>query len=654
MRQSQASGQCTGEANGVGQAPIQKASTAVASAISNFDAHDDVLPPLANAKQPPETIKSKSISSDIVEILNLSFPRCSICQTGWYNTDADDEAPSAKDGASAGNDIDNLLDRHASLTTNGKRKKNYSRSSHLHLFPLPTCSCTTRLALPHNLPAAIFSTDAQEEREDYYTQEDPLDVLSQLQSHAFPNLAICKACLAHRIEASNEITVHDYRQEHIPHGQRNVKFTVEPDCVQCKRKFRVRELERLLESGGGPKINNIEYGGGSSRKKKGKKDANWWEAVQATIHLVRWGKREIRRERKRLRRQKREQKMNASIESEQYSQSQSFWENHSGFTGGESSDECFSLSSDSDEDWQSEDESKPTKKGPHRVELTSGELFNELLQKDPRFRQEREDDEYVRKLMEEEKAQMPAVAQAPTACATDEQYAKKLLEEERERQKAADEEQARKDHELAMKMQGELNKAEKQSNGNGKEELMKTRSSRRNPILNAWGKASAKKPEQNSASSAKKPGQKQPPTSTGKSDQKRTTPKSGRKRANNTGQALSKPSPASAKNSPATDSIDMSRSPIIDITSSPDRKKQKLHSDSQTSASGNVARATSCLSNVASAASATNNTYSSDEDVNEIVSMGFTESSARRCLKDAGGNVQMAVSILLSEASEKM
>jgi len=38
--------------------------------------------------------------------------------------------------------------------------------------------------------------------------------------------------------------------------------------------------------------------------------------------------------------------------------------------------------------------------------------------------------------------------------------------------------------------------------------------------------------------------------------------------------------------------------------------------------------------------------------VDEIWAMGFSESSARRCLTDANGNVQLAVSMLLSEASE--
>jgi uncharacterized UBP type Zn finger protein len=37
--------------------------------------------------------------------------------------------------------------------------------------------------------------------------------------------------------------------------------------------------------------------------------------------------------------------------------------------------------------------------------------------------------------------------------------------------------------------------------------------------------------------------------------------------------------------------------------------------------------------------------------VREIVNMGFLEESARRCLNDSQGDVEMAVSMLLSEAS---
>ena len=40
------------------------------------------------------------------------------------------------------------------------------------------------------------------------------------------------------------------------------------------------------------------------------------------------------------------------------------------------------------------------------------------------------------------------------------------------------------------------------------------------------------------------------------------------------------------------------------------------------------------------------------ESIEEILAMGFSEASARRCLKNANGNVQLAVSMLLSEALE--
>eukprot|EP00579_Thalassiosira_antarctica_P030404 CAMPEP_0202030346 /NCGR_PEP_ID=MMETSP0905-20130828/64449_1 /ASSEMBLY_ACC=CAM_ASM_000554 /TAXON_ID=420261 /ORGANISM="Thalassiosira antarctica, Strain CCMP982" /LENGTH=593 /DNA_ID=CAMNT_0048594141 /DNA_START=38 /DNA_END=1819 /DNA_ORIENTATION=- len=564
--------------------------TATAAAVSPLRKNKAATAKLKSPASPSSSTSSSeyNIPNEIQEALNLSFPRCSCCQTGWYDAII----------AGGNDDDDDELDTTTTKPAAGKRKRRdrpRDRPSHYNLFPMPKCGCTTRLALPHNLPSAMISSA---DEYDDCQKDHPWKVLSQMKTHSFPNLAICKSCLKRRIAASNDVTVHDYRQEHIPNGQRNVKFTVEADCVQCKRKFMGRVLERLLDSEGGPKSNNVS---GSSRKKKGKADANWWDAVEATIQFVGWAKRESRRERRRMSRQKRAEKMmNQSREINENQLNERWWENHNGFTRGNgdcSSDECYSLPSDSNDEWQSDNEPRPTK-GPHRLQLKSGELMEELLQKDPKFRQEREDEQYVKKVVEEEEETQKAAAEARAR--EDHEMAMKL----EEKQTASAEARAREDHELAMKMQDEFDK------NNSKLTPVK-----KSPIFDAWKKASS--------ASAKKPDGERSPTV---------------EHANQLG-ATSRSISSSIKLSPG-ESIALPQSPISTTNSpgktGPDPRKCN-HLEPQSSS-----HTTTPI----------NDTSIEDAGVDEIVVMGFTEAAARRCLKDANGNVQLAVSMLLSELSD--
>ena len=461
--------------------------------------------------------KSNSIPDAIQEVLNISFPRCSVCKTGWYDSNANEGS-------------------NADCSAGGiKRKRHCDRPSHLNLFPMPQCGCTTRLALPQ-LPHTVFSSEEC---------KDPLNVLSHVTTHSFPNLAICKSCLPKRIAASKEVTEHDYRMSHVENGQRNVKFTVEPDCVQCKRKFMGRVLEKLLESEGGPKINDS----GGRGKKRGKSDANWWDAVEATIQLVGWAKRDQRRERKKMRQHKRGGKMNLEAGRNQQKNS-CYWKNHDGFTGGDgSSDECYSLSSDSDDEWQSDDDS-PRTRGPHRVEVKSGELEEELMQKDPKFKQEVEDRRWL----------------------------EQLAREEEDKKRAAE----ARDLELAMKLDEEFNPK------------ATTRSKSKSPFPSGVKRVSS--------GSAKKFSSKQP---------------SARKQGKLSWGGAS--GAASSKSS-------------IRKTTGPEDKKSSLPAASTPKHADETI---------------------DDEAVNTMVAMGFSKASAQRCLKDANGDFDLAVSMILKAASER-
>ena len=349
------------------------------------------------------------VTAAVEDVLDLSFPRCCICETGWYDAiqESEDDEQSTK-----------------------KRKRNRCRPSHDVLLPMPACKCTTKLVLPSSIPRNIYS-----EKE----CTDPTSTLSQIKTLSFPNLAICKTCLQHRIKASNEVTVHDYRQEHIPNGQQNVKFTVEPDCVQCKRKFMGRVLERLLASSG-ESCQPRPAG-------KGKTNVKWSDAIKSTIDVVGWVKRENRRDR---RNRRRKQRTNSAANLEKNEERKTLWETHN-CDGDGSSDDCYSCSSDD----SSDDELDSRRKEPHRVESASGELAKYLAEKDPKFKQALEDEQYVKKLAEEE-----------------EKERKRVLET------------AKKDHEMAMKLQAEFEKNRKKVAS--KTEPRKTR--QRSPIVEAMKK----------------------------------------------------------------------------------------------------------------------------------------------------------------------
>ena len=540
---------------------------------------NNYVPSLTPISSTATMSKSTSLSStEIQEVTNLSFPRCSCCKTGWYD-------------ALGLVDDNDLADAQKLAVSAGKRKRHRDRPSHNNLLPMPTCECITRLAVP-SLPSDINRNC------------NPQDVLAQIKTHSFPNLAICKLCLKHRIAASKEITVHDYHQGHIPNGQRDVRFTVELCCVQCKRKFSVRFLEKLLDSEG---TSNSTTNAVKNRKQIGKQDANWPDAVEATIKLVGWAKRDIRKERRRIRQRRKNANLKRIDLAGTSERDVCRWNNLNVFTGGDdncSSDDCYSFSSDSSDD--SDELSHPTK-GPHRQELQPGELMSELLKKDPKFRQEKEDEKYVKKVLEEQELHAVKADVLDAQAIEDEVFVKKLIEQENEAKRKAEEERVREDHEFAMKMQRKLNKQTSTT------EPVKTRS--KSPILNAWNKSST--------------------AAGGVSDRKKSrTPVSANRIAprkkdtyHEHTDEVSIISTTPAEASLGASSRTSFRTP--QSVNSVDRNRaQSKQSDE---------RATSQVS---------------DKLVDEIVAMGFSKSSAQRSLRLAAGDVQRAMDLLLSESAD--
>jgi hypothetical protein len=83
-----------------------------------------------------------------------------------------------------------------------------------------------------------------------------------------------------------------------------------------------------------------------------------------------------------------------------------------------------------------------------RVELESGELMKELLWKDHLFRQEREDEEYVKKVVE---ADIETLRAREDQERENEICIKRILEEEEEERQRESEARSREDRELAVK-----------------------------------------------------------------------------------------------------------------------------------------------------------------------------------------------------------
>lgn len=450
------------------------------------------------------------VTDAVEDVLGLSFPRCCVCDAGWY------------DAIEGGEDDLDVQSK--------KRKRNRCRPSHDMLLPMPPCQCATKLVLPGSVPQNIYS-----EKE----CSDPMATLSQIKTLSLPNLAICKACLEHRIKASSEVTVHDYRQEHIPNGQQNVKFTVEPDCVQCKRKFMQRVLERLLASNG-------ESSQPRAGKGKGKTNVKWSDAIKSTIDVVGWVKRERRRDRRSRRRKERTENTNNTLENN--AQRKTIWEIHN-CDGNGSSDDCYSCSSDE----SSDDEIDNRRKEPHRVESAQGELAQYLAEKDPKFKQALEDEQFAKKLAEEE---------------------------EKERQKEL-EARAEEDLKIAKELQAEFEKNSKKAASK-----IEPRKTRRSPIVEAMKKASTL-------------------------NERTPTP-------SNRQEVVQQAKPASKAQMSQSISVSRQNKKNQDATKKP---KTDDHDDEIS------------------------------VKVREIMNMGFSEGSARRCLKDSDGNVEVAVSMLLSDAT---
>lgn len=120
--------------------------------------------------------------------------------------------------------------------------------------------------------------------------------------------------------------------------------------TQCSKKYRPQDMEALRRTNG--------QSGCKPVKIKGQPSTSWFESMEPTIRLIGWAKRQARKERKAQR---------------SSDGSTSIW-GKSGLGGYGSSDDCYSLSDDSGDEFES----------VVRVAVAKGELKEELMKKDPK------------------------------------------------------------------------------------------------------------------------------------------------------------------------------------------------------------------------------------------------------------------------------
>ena len=172
-----------------------------------------------------------------------------------------------------------------------------------------------------------------------------------------------------------------------------MKFTNDVRCAQCHRVFARRTVDRLLEYSGG--------GGGDGDDEQDE----WTRCVEATSRVVEWAD------------GVKEWVQHKLMEEEGDSDSSSMTPEQ-----GRLRSVLLSV--------VQADGSGMDGDGIHRLEVQHGEVKRELMQRDPKFAQEVEDMEYVRKLAAEEAA--VATEDEQRQAEADERLARELAEREKE------------------------------------------------------------------------------------------------------------------------------------------------------------------------------------------------------------------------------
>ena len=361
-------------------------------------------------------------SSLFNQLLNIHIPKCSVCSTSWFCDDAHKK----------GHDFRQQNINH------------YIKTRAKDFIPFPRCECTTTLMknpiggkLESMLDDRIRMQQKKKERNANHETKKEYDFildillhetnLSQNDIQIFPHKGMCRPCLSKFIESSNDVLIHDYRDTNQP----NVSFSTSKNCPNCRKKFSPKTLSALQayqpsSSSSSPKHQ-------ISSNKQGNTNQTWYDSIVSTIQFVKLMKRLKRalihrelvkggimassnddyshpHESTHTSNQIRDNNIKSILNSSKELMQEWIEEEVS-------SDDYFSCSDgeeDKDEKIDCNNRSankqsccktsgRATLKRKYHLELNQGELKEELLKKDPIFRQEHEDRLFVLEMIEVER-----------------------------------------------------------------------------------------------------------------------------------------------------------------------------------------------------------------------------------------------------------
>ena len=329
-------------------------------------------------------------------LLSIKFPRCSVCELGWFDDDDDGDDIIVQDKSNSNDD--QLL---------WKCKK---------LLPLPYCNCTTTLLTNSDSIDNVFSGTELNRILQQTRRLDEGQIMALLTNkfcikECFKkcnNTAMCSECINSFVTSSNDVIEHDYMSETQP----NVKFSVGGKCPCCRKKFSARSLNALLGKGKRSSSQEIEM-------------VEWISNVKNTIQFVGFAKKL-----KSIIRSKLSDDASSNSSTCIPKQTLKKWMDD---TEEHLSDECFSDC----------EVVEPTKRPLTSGYLApaAGELKQDLLQKDPLFRQECEDLEYIKQLSSTKEGRRELGIEEPAP----------------KQRKTKEETQMEKDERMARELEDELN-----------------------------------------------------------------------------------------------------------------------------------------------------------------------------------------------------
>ena len=346
-------------------------------------------------------------------LLSLRLPRCCVCDLDWFEDDDNDNGDEGP--------IEDKMSEEYLLV---KCKK---------LIPLPRCKCSTTffqgtisMSTPLNVNNVQNYMNGDDNDDDAHNhisskelqhiinlaqanpnkKETDLDQIATLLVNKFchaENLkvyhkkAMCQDCIKPFVSTSDDVIEHDYKSDTQP----NVHFSVGGKCTCCRTKFSARSLSALV-LGAGSKSTS------TSRNQNAELEmAQWVEHVKSTVQFVRFTKM--------LKSILRSKKKSASASASEHHQNEDNVKNR----------EVMERWLDDTEEYQSDayfsdfcmeessiytgsinDEARGAKshsnKRPRIVSPAEGEIMQDLMNKDPKFRQELEDQEFIKRMSKTE------------------------------------------------------------------------------------------------------------------------------------------------------------------------------------------------------------------------------------------------------------